>query len=67
MEKIGSLWEKDGKNGKYFSGVIGGKNVVIFQNSYKQGNQPDWIVYPGKGKPDNYKSPYDKDEEDVPF
>ncbi len=36
MEKIGALWLKDGKSGKFMSGVIGGKNVLIFKNTRKQ-------------------------------
>ena len=65
-EKIGALWEKKDKNGQpFFSGVIGGKPVIIFKNKYKQAsNHPDYLVYPGSQ--DRTKLP-PKDAEDVPF
>jgi hypothetical protein len=68
LNKLGALWEKEGKNGKYFSGTVSGKPVVIFSNSYKENEkQPDWIVYEGKGKPEGYQTPYKDDESEVPF
>ena len=65
MEKIGGLWEKKDKKGKPFlSGIIGGKSVIVFQNTYKQSsNRPDWIVYTEKDR----ESLPPKDEGNVPF
>ena len=66
MEKIGALWQKKDRNNQdYFSGIIGGKSVIIFKNKYKQAsNHPDYLVYPGQDK--TKLSPKDEDTE-VPY
>lgn len=64
MQKCGALWEKTTKKGDTFlSGIIGGKKIVAFRNSYKQGNQPDWNVFPEQSR----EQLPPKDEEEVPF
>jgi len=59
LEKCGALWQKNDKNGQpYFSGVIGGKSVIVFKNKYKQqNNHPDYLVYPGQDKIPKQKDP----------
>ena len=66
MEKIGALWSKTDKNGaKFFSGIIGGKSVIIFANKYKQAsNHPDYLVYPGQ---DREKLPPKDEGQEIPF
>lgn len=49
--KLGSLWEREGKKGKYFGGSLDiGQDrvkIVVFPNGYKKDNpqQPDWYIY----------------------
>lgn len=64
MEKIGALWIKEGAKGKFMSGVIGGKQVLIFKNTRKKEDKhPDYEVFnPG----DKTDLPPKKDDE-VPF
>ena len=66
MEKIGALWQKKTKQGEtFFSGMVGGKPVIIFKNAYKQAsNHPDYLVYPGQ---DREKLPPKDDDTGVPF
>ena len=66
QDKIGALWSKTDKNGvKFFSGIIGGKPVIIFANKYKQAdNHPDYLVYPGQ---DKTKLPPKDEEQEIPF
>lgn len=50
MEKLGALWEKEGKNGKYMTGVIKIAGVetrlVLFRNDRKESDKhPDWQIY----------------------
>lgn len=68
MEKIGALWLKDGKQGKFMSGVIGGRNVLIFKNTRKgKGDKyPDYEVF-NPGKKDELPSKKDDKNEEVPF
>ncbi len=65
-EKIGALWQKKTKQGDtFFSGIIGGKPVIIFKNKYKQANNhPDYLVYPGQ---DKTNLPPKDEEDSVPF
>jgi hypothetical protein len=46
--KVGAIWEKEGANGKFYSGelLINGRKIkiVLFKNKDKQGNQPDWDI-----------------------
>ncbi len=58
-EKIGALWLKKDKNGQdFFSGIIGGKSVLVFKNKYKEANNhPDYLVYPGQDKIPKKKDP----------
>lgn len=72
MDKIGALWLKDGPNGKFMSGVIGGKPVLVFKNKYKkQDNHPDYNVFAGQSKtelPDKKKEQrYEEEYDGVPF
>ncbi len=64
MEKIGALWLKDG--GKFMSGVIGGKNILIFKNTRKQAGDkyPDYEVF-NPGQRDEL--PPKEDNEEVLF
>jgi len=66
LEKIGALWQKNDKNGQpYFSGIIGGKSVIVFKNKYKQAsNHPDYLVYPGQ---DREKLPPKGEGQEVPY
>ncbi len=66
QEKCGALWEMIDINGtKFFSGIIGGKSVIIFKNKYKEvDNHPDWIVYPGQ---DKTKLPPKDEGQEIPF
>ena len=52
-QSIGALWVKEGKKGKYFTGVVelGDRKVkvVVFKNGYKdKENQPDWRIFESK-------------------
>jgi len=46
--KVGAIWEKEGANGRFYSGelLINGRKIkiVLFKNKDKQGNQPDWDI-----------------------
>ncbi len=66
LEKIGTLWTNQDKNGNdYMIGIIGGKKIIIFSNkNKKEGKHPDWIVYPQQSKEE---LPPQKNEEEVPF
>ncbi len=54
MDKsIGALWIQTGEKGEYWTGNItlsdGTKqNVIVFKNSYKKDNQPDFRIYEKK-------------------
>jgi len=70
---IGALWVKDGKTGKFLSGVITigetAHQIVIFKNGFKEKpNQPDWRIYASKPKPELNPNGTEKVEpEDIPF
>ena len=63
MEKCGSLWVHQDKNGNdYMTGVIDGKKIVVFSNKHKQEDKhPDWIIYPQQDRPQPKK------DDEVPF
>jgi uncharacterized protein YbbC (DUF1343 family) len=49
FEKIGALWIKDGKKGKYMGGEMEldgvKRKVMVFKNNYKKTDaQPDYII-----------------------
>lgn len=66
MEKIGALWLKEGKQGKFMSGIIGGRNVLIFKNTRKkEGDKyPDYEVFKGQSRDELLPK---KDDKEVPF
>ncbi len=46
LVKIGALWVSKDKNGKrYLSGKMGDAKLLVFENNYKEGKQPDYKVY----------------------
>jgi len=50
MNSIGALWLKDGKKGKFMSGVIeiDGKktSILVFKNTYKDNDKkPDYTIH----------------------
>ena len=65
LEKIGSLWTNQDKNGNdYMNGTIGGKKVIIFANkNKKESKHPDWNVYPQQSKTELPPKP----DDDIPF
>ena len=64
MEKIGVLWIKDGKQGKFMSGIIGGKSVLIFKNTRKKdAKHPDYEVFKGQNRDELPPKP----DDDIPF
>lgn len=68
MEKLGALWVKTGKNGKFMSGVVeidGVKtNIVVFKNDHKENEKhPDYKIYLSEGR----KEQVDNGDEDSPF
>lgn len=68
MEKIGALWENEGKKGKYLSGNVQGVNVVIFTNGYKkEGKHPDWIIYLKEDQPPKQEEPPVHNDSEIPF
>ncbi len=72
FEKIGALWLKDGKKGKFMSGTIGGKSVLIFKNSRKQAGDkfPDYEVFKGQERtdlPPKSQEEAQQENDSVPF
>lgn len=46
LVKIGALWVNRDKNGKrYLSGKMGDAKLLVFENNFKEGKQPDYKVY----------------------
>lgn len=51
LARIGALWVKTGKNGKYLAGTIDIDNrnsvkLMVFPNGYKeQDRHPDYVIY----------------------
>lgn len=70
-EDIGALWEKKGKGGAYFSGIVklpdGRKlEIVVFKNGFKKkDNHPDWRIYPSSKQRDTLpQSPREREQQD---
>jgi len=67
MKRIGGLWLKEGKNGKFFSGnvEVGGikQGILIFRNDKKEGNQPDYNICEAEEK----KEGNTQKQQDIPF
>ena len=75
--KIGALWLKNGKSGKFMSGEVeidGRKyQILVFKNNYKDSdNKPDYIIHlpddidggvHGKEPERNYQK---EDKDDIP-
>jgi uncharacterized protein (DUF736 family) len=53
-DELGALWIKQSERGEFMTGTISGVPVVVFRNTRKQGNQPDWRVL--KSKPQDGKA-----------
>lgn len=74
-DSIGALWIKEGRNGKYMSGVVeidGVKaNVVVFKNNYKtEDRHPDYRILKSKPREAGPTAPAPSDnefEDDIPF
>lgn len=46
MIKVCGLWLNESKNGKYFSGTLGGIKILIFKNQYKKEDKhPDYNLF----------------------
>lgn len=78
MIKIGGLWLKEGKKGKFFSGKFGNANVLIFKNTNKkEAKHPDYEIFIAEPRPRNEapqgaKTPAQANnqsawEDDIPF
>jgi len=78
--RVMGLWENTDKRGnKYLSGNIGNMRVMIFTNSFKQGErEPDYILYVsqrsqeertgGQATPQfENDQPRTQPEDDIPF
>ena len=61
----GALWEKQGRKGTYFTGMIDGQPCVVFKNDRKaEGSKaPDWRVL----KPQKQDRDQDQRGGDEPF
>lgn len=72
MVKLGGLWLKEGKNGKFMSGKLGSANIMIFPNKNKKTDKhPDYEIVVASPKPPadtrkGAKTPYD-DSDEIPF
>jgi hypothetical protein len=75
LTKIGALWLKDGKKGKFMSGKIEveGKEyaILVFKNEKKNDKQPDYnINLRNDNEVEKPKSDYEKpleENDDLPF
>ncbi len=72
MKKLGALWLKTKNDKSFFTGKFGEQNIVIFKNDYKQGNQPDYIIYEGTSSDRKQEDRQPDDDplegrEDIPF
>lgn len=68
MEKsIGALWIQTSEKGEYWTGNIeinGTKqNVIVFKNTYKKDNQPDFRIFEKKQKEKKEEKFVPNDEE----
>lgn len=65
----GALWEKQGRKGTYFTGIIDGMPCVVFRNDRKpEGSKaPDWrVLTPQKQDREQDQRPPVVDD-DIPF
>lgn len=74
LVKIGALWLKEGKNGRFMSGVIkNGENendvrILVFRNSFKEEpRHPDYVIYVPADEPGNRATSRPIDDDDIPF
>lgn len=78
FKKIGALWLKDGKNGKYMSGTVqedvpAGAKILVFKNTYKKDDKhPDYTLNVAADdqpapKNDYQQGPTKPTEDDTPF
>lgn len=51
-DELGALWIKEGKNGDYMTGEIGGVKVVCFKNRSDNPKAPHWRVLKSRPKND---------------
>jgi hypothetical protein len=52
-DSIGALWAKFDTRGRpFFTGVVNGVNIVVFQNTKTNDRQPDWRIKKSKPKED---------------
>lgn len=47
---IGCVWEKQGKNGIYYSGMVNGENVIMVPNKTRSDKAPRFIFIRPRGK-----------------
>lgn len=76
LELIGSLWVREGKKGKFFSGKLEGIDgqVMIFKNTKpKNAMSPEYFIFKAPPK-EQQKQPAQKqlivepiDDDDIPF
>lgn len=72
QKSIGGLWIKESKNkNKFFRGSIKIDDkdyyIVIFKNSYKKDNQPDFLIYMQTPKETNTEIEEISNENELPF
>ena len=79
LRKVGALWLRDGKKGKFMSGVLehnGEKiNFMVFKNSFKEKDgpkAPDYTINISEDDEDPRAVPtsgqnFQADDSDVPF
>lgn len=77
FKKIGALWLKEGKNGKYMSGTIqedvpAGAKLLVFKNTYKKDEKhPDYTINVAdderQPRDDQHSQAGPPPQEDVPF
>ena len=72
LVKLGALWLKEGRSGKFMSGVITLEDegieikLLVFKNTYKEENRhPDYVIFEA---PDNDSANNDtSNDDDIPF
>lgn len=70
MTKLGALWLKEGKKGKFMSGVLtwGEQKIplVVFKNNRKQeAKHPDYEIF--LSEPREQQQPQQAPNDDIPF
>jgi uncharacterized protein (DUF736 family) len=61
-KNIGALWLKEGRKGKYMSGVVTvngvEQRIVVFKNHYKQEDKhPDYRIFMSKPREERFGQP----------